>query len=98
ASEHPEGPIGVRSGCLYVELAQRLRGDIREVLVDCSLDELDEGKVATGELVVLAGGLSAGERLLVATEAVVEDGQVKRGLTDPPSLASPFRVFNGPRE
>jgi hypothetical protein len=82
-----ERPVRTRSACPFFEQAERGGGDIEPSASDGGLDELGERPVEHAEVLVLAGPLGRGERVLIAAETVEEDRPRELGHADRSALA-----------
>ena len=71
---------------------------VRRASAHGRLDELHEGETADAELIVLARGSGAGQRLVVPAEPVVQDSRHVAGLADRPSLAPRVAFATANRE
>ncbi len=87
AGQHAEGPVGAGRPGAVLQPAQGHRGPLGGVGAGGRLDEFGEGEAVDGQVLVRNGPFRVGQGVLIAAEAVVEDGDEVVLLADRAPLA-----------
>ena len=85
-SSDAERPVGAAGACSFIELAEGVTSGIPRVASDTRLDQLDKRPAEKAEIFVRACAMRSYQSILVAAEAVEQEGGRVVGQTDRSSL------------